>query len=128
MGQALGDFRLELLTLMDKRCQAAEQHCAALVATRAAMAAALINQMAGVTGGKQQEGVHAALQRQAAQMVALDDRTGEAVAQVARECGAAVAALEAKVEGMRRGQEQALAKVNEALLCIARRVGTLAAT
>ena len=130
VGQDLADFKLHLLTLLDKRCEAAEAHCAALVATRAAMAEALVGQMAGAAGSgssaAERQGVQAALQRQQAQLAALDGRTSEAVEQVAQECLAAVAALEAKVEAMRRGQEQALAKVNEALLCIARRVGTQA--
>lgn len=131
-GADLAAFRLQMLALLDQRCEATEHSCAALVATRADMAQAL-SQVSATLGGGTAAAAAAAEAKEAlaavrglqAQLSAMDSRLSGAVRQ-AQETRAAVSVLEAQVEALQRSQDAALRQTNEAILCIARRVGALA--
>lgn len=123
----LAALKLSLLDLLDQRCEAAERACQALVATRAEMTAQLVQQLQSGLAAGQREGAAAALHQYEARLAALEAAAGEGAAAAARECRAAVAAMEARLAEVQKGQEEAMGRVNAALLAIARKVGELAA-
>ncbi|KAL4458206.1 hypothetical protein ABPG75_013071 [Micractinium tetrahymenae] len=133
-GADLAPFRLDLLSLLDQRCEAAEAACAALVATRAELTKAAMAQCSatlssaatGSSAGADAAQALAAVAGLEASLSELDGRLSAAVRQVGQECRAAVSVVGAQVEALQKAHDQALRQTNEAILCIARRVGALA--
>lgn len=112
----LGSWRLQILTLMDQRCEATEAKCQALVATRAEMTKELISQVQCMATGQQEDEVAAVVRGYEARLAALEEHTADSLRAAAHDCRAAVAALEARVEAQQRAQEEGLARINNALL------------
>ena len=128
-GEGLGSLCLQLLSLLDQRCAAAEARCAAVVATRAELSAAFaaeVRRLAAAAAGPRED-VAALARGLEARLAALEARVDAGLREAAADSRAQALALEAKLEAQRRAGEEAAARVNQALLAIARKVGGLAA-
>ncbi|PSC69618.1 hypothetical protein C2E20_6826 [Micractinium conductrix] len=130
----LPGFRLELLTLLEERCEAVEAHCAALTGSRAALARELVERTAAALGGGATSGTAAQQQAEAlgalrsefeARLAEADGRLGNAVRAVAAECRVAVAAVGERQRAQEAALRGEMKSMNEALLAIARRVGSM---
>lgn len=124
----MASFRLELLTLLDNRCDAAERSAAALVAAHTELAKAAVARCTAALDSAPSSSAAQALAVVGgleASLSELDSRLSAAVRQVGQECRAAVSVVSTQVEALQKAHDQALRQTNEAILCIARRLGAL---
>lgn len=129
-GGGTSALRLQLLSLLDQRCSAAEARCAAITASRAELSAAFaaeVQRLAGAAAAGPREDVAAVGRALEARLEVLEARVDQGLREAAADTRAALLAMEAKLEVQRRAAEEAAARINQALLAIARKVGGLAA-